>query len=94
MAWYKKVTDLLHIGQKVRVQVSRVDKVNEKVSLSIKNLTPHPWESVAEKFPKGVILKGIATSVMDYGAFVELEPGVEGLLHASEYTFGVIIEKH
>jgi small subunit ribosomal protein S1 len=89
MAWYKvkKVTDLLHIGQTVRVQVSRVDKVNEKISLSIKSLTSHPWESVDEKFPIGIILKGIVTSVMDYGAFVELEPGVDGLLHASEYTW-------
>ncbi|MCL2144142.1 MAG: 30S ribosomal protein S1 [Endomicrobia bacterium] len=89
MAWYKvkKVEDLLHQGQTVRVQISKVDKVNGKISLSMKNLTPHPWDSAVERFPVGLIMKGKITSVMDYGAFVELEPGIEGLLHASEYAW-------
>ncbi len=89
MAWYKvrKVEDLLHQGQKVRVQIAKVDKENEKISLSMKSLTPHPWDSAAERFPVGLIMKGKVTSIMDYGAFVELEPGIEGLLHASEYAW-------
>ena len=89
IAWYKvkKVEDLLHQGQMVRVQVSKVDKTNGKISLSMKNLTPHPWDSAAERFPVGLIMKGKVTSVMDYGAFVELEQGIEGLLHASEYSW-------
>ncbi|MCL2335035.1 MAG: 30S ribosomal protein S1 [Endomicrobia bacterium] len=89
MAWYKvnKVEDLLHEGQNVRVQVGKVDKASGKISLSMKNLTPHPWDSASERFPEGLIMKGKVTSVMDYGAFVELEPGIEGLLHASEYAW-------
>lgn len=89
MAWYKvkKVEDLVHQGQTVRVQVAKVDKANGKISLSMKNLTPHPWDSAVDRFPVGLIMKGKVTSVMDYGAFVELEPGIEGLLHASEYAW-------
>ena len=89
MAWYKvrKVEDLLHQGQMVRVQVSKVDKTNGKISLSMKNLTPHPWDSAVDRFPVGLIMNGKVTSIMDYGAFVELEPGIEGLLHASEYSW-------
>lgn len=89
MAWYKvkKVEDLLQQGQKVRVQVAKVDKDSGKISLSMKSLTPHPWDGAFERFPVGLIMKGNVTSVMDYGAFVELEPGIEGLLHASEYAW-------
>ncbi|MCA6070474.1 MAG: 30S ribosomal protein S1 [Endomicrobium sp.] len=89
LAWYKvkKVEDLLHVGQTIRVQVMKVDKSSDKISLSMKNLAPHPWESVAEKFPVGLIMKGTVTSIMDYGVFIELEAGVEGLLHASEYAW-------
>jgi len=89
MAWYKigKVQDLLHRGQTVKVQVTRIDKSSGKISLSLKNLTPHPWEAINEKFPLGVVVKGTVTSVVDYGAFVKLEPGVEGLLHSSEYSW-------
>ncbi|MDR3257102.1 MAG: S1 RNA-binding domain-containing protein [Endomicrobium sp.] len=89
MAWYKvkKVEDLLCLGQTIRVQVLKVDRASEKISLSMKNLAPNPWESAVERFPIGLIMKGIVTSVMDYGIFVELEPGVEGLLHSSEYAW-------
>lgn len=89
MAWYKvrKPEDLVHQGQMVRVQITKFDRENEKISLSMKNLTPHPWDSAAERFPVGLIMKGKVTSIMDYGAFVELEPGIEGLLHASEYAW-------
>ncbi|GHT46691.1 30S ribosomal protein S1 [Endomicrobiia bacterium] len=89
LAWYrvKKVEDLLHIGQVVRVQVLKVDKAGEKISLSMKNLSPHPWDSASERLPLGLITKGTVTSIMSYGVFVEFEPGVEGLLHASEYAW-------
>ncbi|MDR1195085.1 MAG: 30S ribosomal protein S1 [Endomicrobium sp.] len=89
MAWYKvkKAEDLVHQGQTVRVQVTKVDKNGGKISLSMKNLSPHPWDSAAERFPVGLIMKGKVTSIMDYGAFVELEQGIEGLLHASEYAW-------
>ncbi|GHT50158.1 30S ribosomal protein S1 [Endomicrobiia bacterium] len=89
LAWYrvKKVEDLLHIGQVIRVQVLKVDKAGEKISLSMKNLSPHPWDSTSERLPLGLITKGTVTSIMSYGVFVEFEPGVEGLLHASEYAW-------
>jgi small subunit ribosomal protein S1 len=89
LAWYKvkKVEDLLHVGQKIKVQIIKVDKVDGKISLSIKNLIANPWDSVAERFPIGLVINGKVSSIMDYGVFVELEPGVEGLLHASEYAW-------
>lgn len=89
LAWYKvkKVEDLLKVGQIVRVQIVKVDKENEKISLSMKQLSANPWDSAGEKYLEGLIIKGKVTSVTSYGAFVELEPGVEGLLHSSEYAW-------
>jgi small subunit ribosomal protein S1 len=89
LAWYKvkKVEDLLHVGQKIKVQIIKFDKANEKISLSIKNLVADPWDSVEERFPVGLIIKGKVRSIMEYGVFVELEPGIEGLLHSSEYAW-------
>ncbi|MDR3196064.1 MAG: S1 RNA-binding domain-containing protein [Endomicrobium sp.] len=89
LAWYKvkKVEDLLHVGQKIKVQVLKVDKAGGKVSLSIKNLIANPWDSIAERFPVGLVMEGKIASIMDYGVLVELEPGVKGLLRASEYAW-------
>jgi small subunit ribosomal protein S1 len=89
LAWYKvkKVEDLLKVGQIIRVSVLKVDKENEKISLSMKQLATNPWDSAGEKYLEGLIIKGTVSSVTAYGAFVELEKGVEGLLHASEYAW-------
>ena len=89
LAWYKvkKVEDLLHIGQQIRVQVLKVDKTLGKISLSMKNLAPHPWDNFDERFPIGLITRGIVVSIVDYGVFVEIEPGIAGLLHSSEYAW-------
>lgn len=89
LAWYKvkKVEELLHVGQRIKVQVIKVDKAGGKISLSIKSLIANPWDSVAERFPVGLVIKGKVASIMDYGVFVELDPGIEGLLHASEYAW-------
>jgi len=89
LAWYKvkKVEDILKIGQIVRVQIIKLDKENEKISLSMKQLAANPWDVAGEKYLEGLIIKGKVTSVTAYGAFVELEPGVEGLLHSSEYAW-------
>ncbi|MDR2251776.1 MAG: S1 RNA-binding domain-containing protein [Endomicrobium sp.] len=89
LAWYKvkKVEDLLHVGQRIKVQIIKVDKAGGKISLSIKSLIANPWDCVTERFPVGLVIKGKVASIMDYGVFVELEPGVEGLLHASEYAW-------
>ncbi|MDR1244350.1 MAG: S1 RNA-binding domain-containing protein [Endomicrobium sp.] len=89
LAWYKvkKVEDLLHIEQQIRVQVLKVDKSSGKISLSMKNLAPHPWDNADERLPIGLVTKGVVTSIVDYGVFVEIEPGIEGLLHLSEYAW-------
>lgn len=89
LAWYKvkKVEDILHVGQVIRVQILKIDKEQEKISVSMKQLVTNPWDSAGEKYIAGLIMKGKVTSVMPYGAFVELEKGVEGLLPISEYAW-------
>jgi len=89
LAWYKvkKVEDILHVGQVIRVQILKIDKEQEKISVSMKQLVTNPWDSAGEKYIAGLIMKGKVTSVMPYGAFIELEKGVEGLLPVSEYAW-------
>ncbi|MDO9516350.1 MAG: 30S ribosomal protein S1 [Syntrophales bacterium] len=69
---------------KITVKVLSFDREKERVSLGIKQLTENPWESITEKYPVEAIVEGKVVSLMDYGAFIELEPGVEGLVHVSE----------
>ena len=71
-------------GQRIKVKVLDVDRDRERIALSIKALTPDPWDSVAERYPVGSLTEGRVTQVVDFGVFIELEPGVEGLLHNSE----------
>jgi small subunit ribosomal protein S1 len=73
-------------GQEVQVKVLRIDCENRKVSLGLKQLTPSPWDLVPEKYTRGMTVRGKVTRLMDFGAFVELEPGVEGLVHISELS--------
>ncbi|HUB78516.1 MAG TPA: 30S ribosomal protein S1 [Bryobacteraceae bacterium] len=87
---YGRVThpsELLHVGEEVTVKVLKFDKAKERVSLGIKQLGPDPWETVSERFPLNSKVIGRVVNVTDYGAFVELEPGVEGLIHISEMTW-------
>jgi len=76
--------DKLSRGDKVNVKVLKVDKEQERVSLSIKAILPGPWENVADELPAGTVTKGTVKRVTDFGAFVEVKPGVEGLVHISE----------
>src|SRR5882724_8207727 len=76
--------ELFRVGDSVQVKVLKFDRERERVSLGYKQLLPDPWSSVEERFPVGTRLNGRVASVADYGAFVELEPGVEGLVHVSE----------
>lgn len=71
-------------GQRIKVKVLNVDRDRERIALSVKALTPDPWDSVAEKYTPGQLIEGKVTQVVDFGVFIELEPGVEGLLHNSE----------
>jgi len=80
-------SDMVSVGDRIRVKVLNYDRERERISLGLKQLTPHPWENVDEKFPDGTKLKGKVVSITDYGAFVELEQGVEGLVHISEMSW-------
>ncbi len=79
--------EYLRTGDEVKVKIIQLDREQEKVKLSIKQLKPDPWLKVEEKYPKGSKVKGKVVSITDYGAFVELEKGVEGLLHVSEMSW-------
>jgi small subunit ribosomal protein S1 len=79
--------EALQIGQQVRVQVIRFNADTQRISLGMKQLEIDPWEGVTEKYPAGGKFSGRVTNITDYGAFVELEPGVEGLVHVSEMSW-------
>jgi len=80
-------TEVLTVGQTVTVQIIKINHDTQRISLGMKQLQTDPWEGVAAKYPVGVQFKGKVTNVTDYGAFVELEPGVEGLVHVSEMSW-------
>ena len=89
MAW-KRVnhpTDVVSIGETVKVQIVRINQESQRISLGMKQLQADPWEGVEAKYPVGAKIKGVVTNITDYGAFVELEPGVEGLVHVSEMSW-------
>ena len=79
--------EMFKVGDSVQVKVLRVDRGRERVSLGYKQLLPDPWETIEERFALGTRMTGKIASVTDYGAFVELEPGVEGLVHVSEMSW-------
>ncbi len=80
-------TEVLAIGQTVKVQIIRVNHETHRISLGMKQLEADPWEGIEAKYPVGVKFKGRVTNITDYGAFVELEPGIEGLIHVSEMSW-------
>ena len=79
--------DLFHVGDHIQVKVLKLDREKEKVSLGYKQLLPDPWSTVIEVYPVNSKVKGKVSSVTEYGVFVELEPGVEGLVHVSEISW-------
>ena len=84
---WKRIPDataVLQVGQMVKVVVLKVDRENHKLSLGLKQLEANPWDNIEDKYVAGRLIKGTVTRTMDFGAFVELEPGVEGLIHISE----------
>jgi small subunit ribosomal protein S1 len=89
LAWYRvhDPREVVRIDQSLEVVVLRVDRDAGKVALSLKHRAPNPWSSVAEKYPVGSRHKGEVVNVVAYGAFVRLEPGIEGLVHVSEMTW-------
>ncbi len=89
MSWgrIKHPSDLFKIGDAVQVKVLHLDLERERVSLGLKQLTPDPWTLAVQKYPVGTRVSGRVVSLTDYGAFVELEPGIEGLIHVSEMSW-------
>ncbi len=89
MTWGRIVhpSEMFDIGEEVEVLVLKYDEVEQKVSLGLKQKTPNPWEMVAGKYPVTTRITGKIVSLTDYGAFIELEPGVEGLIHVSEMSW-------
>jgi small subunit ribosomal protein S1 len=88
-----KPSDVLSVGQQVEARVLKVDPAKRRISLGLKQLLPHPWEQVGDKYKAGDRVTGAVTRVTDFGAFVELEKGVEGLIHFSEMSWSKKVRK-
>ena len=89
MAWRRvnHPSEILSIGETVKVQIVRVNQETHRISLGMKQLESDPWETIGAKYPLGAKITGRVTNITDYGAFVELEPGIEGLIHVSEMSW-------
>ena len=88
-----KPSDVLAEGQEVEVRVLKIDSDKRRISLGMKQLQPHPWDSVAAKYKVGERVRGVVTRLMEFGAFVEIEPGIEGLIHISEMSWRKKVKK-
>jgi small subunit ribosomal protein S1 len=84
----KHPKDAVAVGQTVRVKVDKINKENGKISLSVKDTMTNPWYGIAERYPEGAVIKGTVTKLADFGAFVALEAGIEGMVHISELAHG------
>jgi small subunit ribosomal protein S1 len=87
---YKRVnhpSEVLNIGDTVKVQIIRINRETQRISLGMKQLESDPWEGASAKYPVGGTFRGRVTNITEYGAFVELEPGIEGLVHVSEMSW-------
>jgi small subunit ribosomal protein S1 len=95
IAWSRidKPSDVLSPGQQVDVKVLKIDPASKRISLGMKQLQPHPWDAAAGKYTAGERIRGTVTRVTDFGAFVELEPGIEGMIHLSEMSWAKKVRK-
>ena len=89
MAWRRvnHPSEILNIGQTVKVQIIRINQETHRISLGMKQLESDPWDGIGAKYPVGKKITGTVTNITDYGAFVEIEPGIEGLIHVSEMSW-------
>jgi small subunit ribosomal protein S1 len=85
--------DVLAVGQQIEVKVLKIDPEKRRIAVGMKQLQPQPWDAVASKYKVGDRVRGTVTRLMDFGAFVELEPGIEGLIHISEMSWGRKLRK-
>ncbi len=90
MSWTKRIkhpSEILNVGDEVNVMILHIDAEEQKISLGLKQTQPNPWKVMAEKYPVGSVVKGKVRALMDYGAFIELEEGIDGLLHVSDISW-------
>jgi small subunit ribosomal protein S1 len=95
IAWgrIEKPADVLSVGQQIDAKVLKIEPAGKRISLGMKQLQPHPWDAVAGKYTAGERVRGKVTRVTDFGAFVELEPGIEGMIHLSEMSWAKKVRK-
>ena len=82
-----KPSDVLSVGQQIEARIIKIDSEKRRVGISMKQLQPHPWDAVPDRYKPGERVKGTVTRIADFGAFVEIEPGIEGLIHISEMSW-------
>jgi len=89
MTWkrIKHPSEMVHLGQKLEVMILSIDKDKGRVALGLKQKGPNPWDQIEEKYPPGTRVKGKIVNLLPYGAFIEIEPGIEGLIHVSEMSW-------
>lgn len=90
MSWTKRInhpSELVNIGDQIEVQVLNINKEKQEISLGIKQVQANPWDKVAERYPPGTVVSGIVRNLTNYGAFIEIEEGIDGLLHVSDMSW-------
>ena len=90
MSWTKKVKSakgMVNLGDQVEAIILQVDSENRRISLGMKQITPNPWMAIAEKYQPGMIVTGIVRNITEFGAFIELEEGIDGLIHVSDFSW-------
>ncbi|MGA9527325.1 MAG: S1 RNA-binding domain-containing protein [Terriglobales bacterium] len=95
ISWHRvnKPSDVLSAGQQIDARIIKIEPEKRRIAISMKQLQPHPWDSVAEKYETGKRVRGAITRLAEFGAFVEVEPGVEGLIHISEMSWGKKVKR-
>jgi len=90
MSWTKRInhpSELVAIGDQIEVQVLNINKEKQEISLGMKQVQPNPWDKVAERYPTGTVISGVVRNLTNYGAFIEIEEGIDGLLHVSDMSW-------
>jgi small subunit ribosomal protein S1 len=90
MSWTKRInhpSELVQISDQIEVQVLNINKEKQEISLGIKQVQPNPWDKVAERYPPGMVITGVVRNLTNYGAFIEIEEGIDGLLHVSDMSW-------
>ncbi|MBY0232575.1 MAG: 30S ribosomal protein S1, partial [Gemmataceae bacterium] len=90
MSWTRRInhpSELVAVGDRIEVQVLNINKDKQEISLGMKQVMPNPWDKVAERYPPGTVVSGVVRNLTNYGAFIEIEEGIDGLLHVSDMSW-------